>query len=187
MSSSSSARRGRSLLSPSGFAFVVLCFFLPFLTLSCESGMGDLHVTYTGVDLALDRVPTVEGSAAALASPEAFRIGTMVLILASLVLSGLGFLLTLLVGHRPTQLFIGLVASVAALATLITDLVWLYQEHGAGSREHLLGLATAQSSIGLGLWLALGLLVFLVVFHLLGFLRSLRRPRDPVQELLGQI
>ncbi|MBQ1080261.1 MULTISPECIES: hypothetical protein [unclassified Nocardiopsis] len=169
-----SRRRGRSLLSPSGFAFVVLCFFLPFVTLSCESGMGDLYVTYTGLDLALDRAPTVEGSAASLASPEAFRAGAMTLLLVSLVLSGVGFLVTLLVGHRPTQMLLGLVLAVLALGALTTDLSLLYQEHNGGPRSDALGLATTQSSIGVGLWATFGLLAFLVLFHLFGFVGSLR-------------
>jgi hypothetical protein len=147
--------------------------------------MGDLYVTYTGIDLALDRAPTVEGSAAGLASPEAFQNGMMVLLLLSLVLSGLGFLLTLVVAHRPTQMFIGLVVSVGALGFLVTDLVWLHREYSDQTRTDFLGVATSQSSVGIGLWLAFGLLVFLSLFHLFGFLRSLRRPEDPVQRLLS--
>lgn len=190
----SSSRRGRSLLSPSGFAFVTLCFFLPFLTLSCESGMGDLHVTYTGIDLAFDGTPTIEGSLAeGLSDTHAknFQTGMQLLVLSSLAVAGLGFLLTLLVPHRPTQLFFGLIAAVVSLGALVTDLVRMFQEHGElleGPGTDTLGVGVTDTGIGLGLWLALGLLVFLVPFHIVAFGRSLKKPKasavHPFSDLL---
>ena len=43
----------RKLLSPVGFLFVMLCFLLPFVTVSCSTlETGRVWATYTGVDLA---------------------------------------------------------------------------------------------------------------------------------------
>lgn len=93
----------------------------------------------------------------------------------------------LVVAHRPTQMFLGLVVSVGALGFLVTDLVWLHREYSDQTRTDFMGVATSQSSVGIGLWLAFGLLVFLTLFHLVAFGRFLRRPKSAANQLLSDL
>lgn len=57
-----SAFRPHMLLRPSGFLLVLMCFALPFLTVSCDSTASTVSVTYSGFDLVTNGQPTVEGS-----------------------------------------------------------------------------------------------------------------------------
>ncbi len=51
----------RKLLSPGGFLLVLLCFALPFVTVSCDHPAGTVTLDYTGGDLLLGGEPTVSG------------------------------------------------------------------------------------------------------------------------------
>ncbi len=51
----------RKLLSPGGFLLVLLCFALPFVTVSCDHPAGTVALDYTGGDLLLGGEPTVSG------------------------------------------------------------------------------------------------------------------------------
>lgn len=51
----------RKLLSPSGFLLVLLCFALPFVTVSCDHPAGTVTLDYTGGDLLLGGEPSVSG------------------------------------------------------------------------------------------------------------------------------
>jgi hypothetical protein len=53
--------RPHMLLRPSGFLLVLMCFALPFLTVSCDSAASAVSVTYSGYDLVTNGRPTVEG------------------------------------------------------------------------------------------------------------------------------
>ncbi|MGW1677070.1 hypothetical protein [Saccharopolyspora sp. NPDC002376] len=41
----------RKAISPAGFLLVMLCFGLPFVTVSCESSVGSISAEITGWDL----------------------------------------------------------------------------------------------------------------------------------------
>ena len=52
------------IISPAGFLFVLLCFALPFLSVSCESEAQTVGVNYTGIDFIAGGKPDVIGSLA---------------------------------------------------------------------------------------------------------------------------
>lgn len=53
---------GKRLISPSGFVLAMLCFALPFLTVSCEGPTGRISAVYSGFTLAFGGSPHVTTS-----------------------------------------------------------------------------------------------------------------------------
>ncbi|WP_415840251.1 hypothetical protein, partial [Nocardiopsis gilva] len=49
------------LISPSGIGLVLICLFLPFIGVSCDTGLGTLDVQASGWDLAVGGEPSVSG------------------------------------------------------------------------------------------------------------------------------
>lgn len=47
----------KRLLSPAGFLLVLGLFLLPFVTVSCDTGVGEIRADYTGVDVATGARP----------------------------------------------------------------------------------------------------------------------------------
>ncbi|MFC7742822.1 hypothetical protein ACFQXA_20550 [Nocardiopsis composta] len=54
----------RRFASPGALAFVLLCFFLPFLGVSCESPMGSVQAQVSGWDMVVGGEPSVSGTGA---------------------------------------------------------------------------------------------------------------------------
>ncbi|MFI5952594.1 hypothetical protein [Cryptosporangium sp. NPDC051539] len=52
----------RRLLSPAGLLLALLCFGLPFVTVSCESPMGSVSTNVSGAAVVVDARPDVEGT-----------------------------------------------------------------------------------------------------------------------------
>src|SRR5215217_8868932 len=50
------------LLSPAGFGLVLLCFFLPFVAVSCGPADNQLTATFTGLSMVSNGRPTITGT-----------------------------------------------------------------------------------------------------------------------------
>jgi actin-like ATPase involved in cell morphogenesis len=176
------ARRPRRWLNPTVLALVLLCFLLPFATVSCglPAGYGraapDGTTTYTGLDLVAGRPPHVPADKVLPAPqrrpdrlpPQPLLIDALLAVVAALV-SGAA-----LRERRPRLAATGTLAAVAAALLVIGQVMTI---------ELLATRIQAQSpapagrtardfiGTGLGFWLALSLLTATAAGNLAGLLR----------------
>ncbi|WP_116244302.1 hypothetical protein [Nocardiopsis sp. FIRDI 009] len=175
----------RRLISPSGLAFVLLCFFMPFFTVSCSGAMGDLAITYSGYDLAFNGLPSVDGSFAGEfsdADREDLRSGVQVLALIPLILVVAGAA-TSAVLPRP---FPRSVAAAAAAGLALVLVVVNQMVTHAGAREEMsseaevdASMATIQTTAGVGFWFTFLVLLGVTVFSTVEIVLNRRRASGP--------
>ncbi|MGH3758180.1 hypothetical protein [Actinophytocola sp.] len=176
------------LASPAGFALVLMLFlFLPFLSVSCDVGLGTIGADYTGAGLATDARPEVEvpqgleGITEELpGSPDdpAPDPGVQVLAIILAVVLVAGVVLPFLprLAHQVRLRMFGgaALAVVAGIVAIVTQVV-AQSNLTARLTDYARGLATDEQPppsaddvaqlvhSGVGFWLAMVLLVVLVL------------------------
>jgi hypothetical protein len=175
----------RRLIGPSGLAFVLLCFLMPFFTVSCSGAMGDLALVYSGYDLAFGGLPTADGSLAAELAEgdlEDARSGVQVMALLALLVVVAGGVAGAVL-PTPTWRW----AAVAAAAGLAVISLSVNQTMVYGSaREEIEGssevpYAAVDATTGAGFWFAVLVLVAVTVHAVVElFLERSRANRSAV-------
>ncbi|MBB4929460.1 hypothetical protein F4561_000280 [Lipingzhangella halophila] len=179
----------RKLISPSGLLLVLLCLFLPFVGVSCETGLGTLRVQASGWDLAVNGQPSVSGSAASsdtlrdLAGSSGWsedeRVGAHILMLIGILTLLTGLVLCTILQSVRARALAGLSASCGAAALFaVNEVVVLI---GLDDRiEEQAGWAGNEIAGGTryGFWVTLAVLLVIAGYNLVELLRA-RRPAAP--------
>lgn len=186
------ARSGRRVISPAGFLLALLCFGLPFLTVSCESPVGSVRASYSGWDLAFGGAPDITASLGmsdylARRQQEASVPWQLLALLTVLAIIA-GVFLTC---ARPRQQTLSsIIAGGSALLLLIINQTVVHS--GAVDelrRDTFLPATIAQGMVEnrVGFWLALLLLLGVVGYHVLELVRQRRAgPAPPVGSGRGE-
>jgi hypothetical protein len=158
----------RRLIGPSGLAFVLLCFLMPFFTVSCSGAMGDLALVYSGYDLAFGGLPTADGSLAAELAEgdlEDARSGVQVMALLTLLVVVAGGVAGAVL-PTPTWRWAAVAAAAAtAIISLGVNQMMVYgsaREEIEGSSE--VPYAAVDATTGAGFWFAALVLVAVTVY-----------------------
>jgi hypothetical protein len=174
----------RRLIGPSGLAFVLLCFLMPFFTVSCSGAMGDLALVYSGYDLAFGGLPTADGSLAAELAEgdlEDARSGVQVMALLALLVVVAGGVVGAVL-PTPTWRW-AVVAAAAGLAviSLSANQMMVYgsaREEIEGSSE--VPYAAVDATTGAGFWFAVLVLVAVTVHAVVELFLERSRANRPV-------
>ena len=171
------------LLSPAGFGLVLICFLMPFFTVSCGvDEKSTIRTTYSGLTLVTGSQPKVEDQppdqAAKLLAifPDSFYPEVLVVLaaVAVMVAMGIGFIRAGTVRHGTS---LGLAVAAVALLVLeirhvpsrvVDALASLYDPAKPGPE---LQWAVHPRY---GFWLAVGLLVLLAGYHAAMLVRAAR-------------
>lgn len=114
---------GRRLVSPAGLVLVLLCFGLPFLTVSCQTPVASVSVTYTGWDFAVGGQPDVVESGEASDHPDPRAEQTpatfqpLALVAVLLVVAGIAAA----AARPPTRMVAGAVTGFLAAMLLVVN------------------------------------------------------------------
>jgi hypothetical protein len=172
----------RRLISPSSLTLILLCFFLPFFSLSCESGFGGITITYSGTDLAFNGEPSVSGIPASELTDsdwEEIESGGSPLIIVALlsVLAGIG-LGAGLPSALARRLSGAVSAGLALLLVLVNQLVMHSEvdrmlEEEAASADMFGAMATDMVSTHneFGFWVVLLLLLGVAAYNVVELVR----------------
>jgi hypothetical protein len=182
------------LLSPAGFALVLLGFLLPFATVSCEAGGPTIEATFTGIDYVVGGEPDVR--AGQMSEAEA-REGQYIIAglyenlldvepfallaaLAAMVAMATGLVRARLLRHSAGA---GLAAVVAAL--LVAAQLRVFDRVDTAQRTVVAGVDPAELggpwtvTTRAGFWLAVGTAVALLAGHAVALVRAWRDPSPP--------
>jgi hypothetical protein len=171
----------RKLVSPAGFALALLCFPLPFVAVSCDTGAGSFEVTYSGLDLATGSAPSVSATgglaqtgggpidAGSAPDPDVHLLGILT---AVLLLAGIGTVLIRPV--RARMLSTAALAGSAGALLVSTELVAMSQLRPPVRNviesqfpDTTVGIDAALDgaiSTRIGFWLALSALILVLLF-----------------------
>jgi hypothetical protein len=111
------------LLSPAGFALVLLCFFLPFVAVSSGTGNNEVTVTFSGIAIVTGAHPAIGGAGVApedvatihLLAQDAYDFGPLGLIASVVVYAGMA---SVLIRRTRARHWLGAGLAVATLALL---------------------------------------------------------------------
>jgi hypothetical protein len=168
----------RKLVSPGGFLLVLLCFALPFVTVSCDHPAGTVTLDYTGGDLLLGGEPSMSGLPRSAPSPD----GTIADAQLFAFLAFLAGLLGLCAGFAwlwRARALAGLLAAGLAATFLVlnqTTVLRRIRDEIEASGRFLPGAADEMVVTRYGFWLALTLLGLLVGYHLFEVVTGRSRP-----------
>ena len=180
------------MVSPAGFVLALLCFGLPFLTVSCESPVGSVRASYSGWNLAFGGAPDITASVGmsdylARRQQEASAPWQLLALLALLAIIA-GVVLTC---ARPRQQTLSsIVAGGSASLFMIINQVVVHS--GAVDelrRDTFLPATIVQGMVEtrIGFWLALLLLLGVVGYHVVELVRLRRAgPAPPVGSERGE-
>ena len=150
----------KRLISPSGIAFVVLCFFFPFFSVSCSGVLGSLEVSYSGMALAFDGAPHINGTLADELGPgdlQELEVGVVPALLISLVTLIAGGVLSGVLPGRVARSASGLSAAALTLVLVVVNQVGMHsgfqEEVQAEVGEAYTQYGHLEATAGLGFWL----------------------------------
>jgi hypothetical protein len=181
------------LLSPAGFGLVLLCFFLPFVAVSCGPADEQATATWTGLAMVTGTQPEITGpnlnpddvaTIHALVSDQ-YDLEPMALFAAIVVMAAMA---SALIKRVRTRHIVGISLATAAFV-LLTGAVLRSTARLEGMRVAELidlDLVTTDrvASVRYGYWLAAALLVALVAWHVFNLLRT---PREPAPEAASPV
>lgn len=158
----------RKLISPGGFLLVLICFALPFLTVSCEYPGGAITLDYTGGDLLVGGGPDTTGVPPIGSRSDDLDAQTQPLAILAFLACLVGLGIGLLTGQGPGRAAAGLSSATAAGLLLILNQVKIVGEvedrievPGGFPR----GAGAQMVETRYGFWLALTLLGLVVAWH----------------------
>lgn len=173
----------QKLISPAGLVLVLLCFLLPFVTVSCESAVVDYEATYDGTDFVVGGDPHItvsrpggaegeeEGQEGARAAPQVLAILALFTTLTGIVVALLPYAR---LASRPTRARTIATAATAALALaflVISQLVvtdHIVDELQQGDTAGIgVTRSTAEDMVAsrFGFWLASTLLIAVIAYN----------------------
>jgi hypothetical protein len=123
------APQRRRFISPAMLLAVLLCFFLPFFSVSCTAGVGQMQATVTGMDQVFGGEPEYSGfrppaAAGAAADEESSQVSPLALTGFATIVVGIGLGLGL---PRPRVRWVsGAVASGIALVAVVVNQVMVH-------------------------------------------------------------
>ncbi|MCW2503130.1 MAG: hypothetical protein JWO79_1414 [Actinomycetia bacterium] len=183
-----SAFRPHMLLRPSGFLLVLMCFALPFLTVSCDSPAFTASATLTGFDLATGGQPTVNAGGLAGGQSSAGSVGqrdsglseVRPLAVGVLVLLVVAAVLVSVLPGRP-RLWVGAAAAILGAVLLAVNQALVHRGVVDALNQAVSKTQDQSGSIGVlrnfrldaaklvhtrfGFWLALTLLLVLALYY----------------------
>ncbi|WP_028927513.1 hypothetical protein [Pseudonocardia acaciae] len=173
-------RSGRGLVGPAGLLLALLCFGLPFLTVSCESPVMTVTADYSGWDLAFGGQPHVESTGPSdqlqVRGPETELPWQPFALFAALVIVA-GIVLTLARPHlaRLTGIVTG---CLGALLLFAAERMARAAVIGGLKKEHVVVPGTLDKLVEtrFGYWLALLLLLGVAAFNAVELARDRRPP-----------
>ncbi|MFW5416121.1 hypothetical protein J0910_05805 [Nocardiopsis sp. CNT-189] len=177
----------RRFASPGVLGFVLLCFFLPFVGVSCESSMGSLEVQASGWDMAVGGEPSITGTgvfaegtetdASALTTEDLeSETGEPIETFSPLMLlSALAITAGIIAGSIPAKPFVRAVGVLSASGLgLLLSLVNISLALAGGAEESSYGV-TVSAGTRAGFWVTAVLLMAVVGFAVFEMAAS-RRP-----------
>lgn len=180
----------RRFISPAGLFLVLLCFFLPFFSVSCSSGFGELSVTATGMDQVFNGRPDYSGYQPTAARTRDAEVGVSPLLVIALVAIVAGIGLGLGLPKPLARWAAGAGASLLALLLIVVNQIALHSRvnqeldtaaEGLGDNPFAASFRPMITvSDGAGFWIAVVLLLALVGYNVVevAWQRSPnRRPR----------
>lgn len=183
------------LLSPAGFGLVLLCFFLPFVAVSCGPADNQLTAEFTGLAMVTGTRPEITGTGLnaddvatihALAESQ-YDLEPLALFAAVVIMAGMAS--ALIKRARTRHLVSGSIAAGALVLLIGAVLRAQYRlEHMRGTGIVALDAlpAAGVASPRYGFWLAAALLVIVAAGHGIGLARSPREAAAPPPEHLDE-
>jgi hypothetical protein len=186
----------RKLASPAGIALVLICLFLPFVGVACESGMGKVEVEITGWDMVVGGEPSISTTGVFNDVPDAPDVDQelsavgrdevpvqplmVVFVLALFVAAALGILLR----SASARVLSGLIISGFAILILIINQIVVMDDlidEITGSSPSATARRDAAEFVGFrfGFWLTLLLLAAVLAYNAVDLALSRRRIPTP--------
>lgn len=184
----------RRLISPVGSFFVLLCFFLPFFTVSVHFGFGGVEATYSGMDLVFNGRPDLSGLGASEATSrdlDELRAGVSPFAALAVVSLCVGIGLSLGLPSALARWRAGASAGALAWANIVVNQVWIHSEADRGLREELaadpllIGFAgvSYETMTESGFWVTIlpltGVIIYHVVEIIVNWVARLAAPHHP--------
>jgi hypothetical protein len=177
------------LLSPAGFALVLLCFFFPFVAVSSGTGINEVTVTFSGLAMITGANPAIGGAGVApedvatihLLAQDAYNLGPLALIASVIVYAGMA---SALIRRSRARHWLGAALAVSTLALLAGAAFQAvyHLEHLRGNPivgpDALAGPGVADTQWGF--WLAVITLLALAAGHVYLLVRAPRAEPVPV-------
>jgi hypothetical protein len=171
------------LLSPGGFLLVLLCFALPFVTVSCDHPAGTVTLDYTGGDLLLGGEPSVSGLPRDVPPPDGVFADAQLFAFLAFFTGFIGLCAGFAWLWR-ARFLAGLGAAGLAAMFLVANQFMVFRmitdEIEAGGRFSP-GTADEMVATRYGFWLALALLGLLAGYHLFEVASRHGTSRSPIR------
>ncbi|WP_026120101.1 hypothetical protein [Nocardiopsis potens] len=181
----------RRFASPGVLGFVLLCFFLPFVGVSCESSMGSIEVQASGWDMAVGGEPSITGTGVFAEGTETDASQMTTEDLESetgepietfsplMLLSVVAITAGIIVGSIPAKPFVRAVGVLSASGLgLLLSLVNISLALAGGTEESSYGVVVSAGTRA-GFWITTLLLMAVVGFAVFEMVAS-RRPAPVV-------
>ncbi len=186
----------RKMVSPTGIALILVCLFLPFVGVACESGMGKVEVEITAWDMVVGGKPSVSTTGLFNDQPDTpdfdqdlSAVGRdevpvqplmVVFVLALFVAAALGILLR----SASARALSGLIISGFAILILIINQIVVMDDlidEVTGSSPSATARRNAAEFVSsrFGFWLTLLLLIAVFVYNAVDLVLSRRRIPAP--------
>lgn len=181
----------RELISPAGLIVTLLLLFLPFLGVSCESGLGTINAETSGWDMAVGGEPSVSRTgvftiiapnSSATAAEHAELVDAGVPIQPLMVLTILAILAALLCGlllrtRFARALGAGIAAGTAVILIILNQIVatdYLIDRMTTDPNDIPRDLATEWVGSRVGFWLTLAILAIMTTYNIVEVAASRR-------------
>ncbi len=182
----------RKLISTSGLTLTLLLLFLPFVGVSCESGMGSVNAEVSGWDMAVGGKPSVSTTGlfsmgtAADQDVDSIPVQPLMVLAVVAILSAilLGVVLRSVLGRALGAAAASGVATVLLISNQINvtnDLT----DQAAQDMDSVRTLAADWVGSRVGFWLTLGVLLLITAYHVAGVAASRRAGISPAADELA--